>query len=126
VPLTIHPGDSVTVSIAKLAQGQDQWQVSFKNNTTGQTYQVTETYTSSMSSAEWVQEAPSAARGRQIPLDNFGSIDFSQGSTVKDGQTVSIAGAGATAITMVGRGGQTLATPSTLSSDGASFTVTRG
>ena len=108
VPLTIHPGDSVTVSISLVPQTQNQWQVSFKNNTTSQTHDVKETYSSSMSSAEWIQEAPSAARGRQIALDNFGSISFSQGSAVKDGQTVSIAGAGGQAITMVARGGQSL------------------
>jgi ketosteroid isomerase-like protein len=125
VPLTIHPGDSVSVAITLQPQTQDQWLVSFTNNTTGQTFQVTEHYTSSMSSAEWIEEAPSALRGRQIPLDNFGSIDFSQGSTVKDGQTLSIAGAGAQAITMAGRGGRPQATPSALGSDGASFTVTR-
>jgi hypothetical protein len=126
VPLEVHSGDSVTVSISLVPQTQNQWLVAFKNNTTGQTYQVTETYASSMSSAEWIQEAPSAARGRQIPLDNFGTIEFSQGSAVKDGQTVSIAGAGAQAVTMLGRGGQRLATPSSLGSDGASFSVTRG
>jgi hypothetical protein len=125
VPLTIHPGDSVTISISQVPQTQDRWLVSFKNNTTVQTYQVTETYTSSMSSADWIQEAPSAARGRQIPLDSFGSIDFSQASAVKDGKTVTLAAAGGQAITMIGRGGQALAKPSALGSDGASFTVTR-
>ena len=126
VPLAVHSGDSVTVNISLVPNSQNQWLVAFKNNTTGQTYQVTETYASSKSSVEWIQEAPSAARGRQIPLDNFGTIDFSQGSAVKNGQTVSIAGAGAQAVTMVGRGGQRLATPSTLGSDGASFSVSRG
>jgi len=126
VPLAVHSGDSVSVNISLVPQTQNQWLVAFKNNTTGQSYQVTETYASSMSSAEWIQEAPSAARGRQIPLDNFGTIDFSQGSTVKDGHTVIIAGAGAMAVTMVVRCGQRLATPSTLGADGASFTVSRG
>ena len=71
--------------------------MSFTNNTTGQTFQVTEHYASSMSSAEWIEEAPSAARGRQIPLDTFGTFDFCQGTAVKDGQTVNIADAGARA-----------------------------
>jgi hypothetical protein len=126
VPLAVHSGDSVTVSINLVPNTQNQWLIAFKNNTTGQTYQVNETYASSMSSAEWIQEAPSAARGRQIPLDNFGSIDFSQGSAVKNGQTVSIAGSGARAVTMVSRNGQRMATPSSLGADGASFTVTGG
>jgi Peptidase A4 family len=122
VSLTIHPGDSVSVSISQQAQGQDQWLVDFKNNTTGQTLQVTEHYTSSMSSAEWIEEAPSAGRG-QVPLDNFGSVNFSAGSAVKDGQSVTLSGAGAHPITMIGRGGQPLATPSALSADGAGFTI---
>lgn len=126
VPLQVNPGDSISISIAQSPQAQDQWQVSFTNNTTGQTYQVTEHYTSTMSSAEWIEEAPSAARGRQLPLDNFGSINFTGGSTVKDGQTVSISGAGAQPITMVSRGTGQTARPSGLGSDGASFTITQG
>ncbi len=126
VPLTVNPGDSVSISITQDPRNQTQWQVAFTNNTSGQTYNVTEHYTSSMSSAEWIEEAPSAARGRQLPLDNFGSISFSQGSTVKDGQSLSIASSGAKPITMVSRGNRQVARPSTLASDGASFTVTQG
>jgi peptidase A4-like protein len=126
VPLAVNPGDSVSVSITQSPDAQDQWQVAFTNNTTGQTYQVTEHYTSSLSSAEWIEEAPSAARGRQLPLDNFGSITFSQGSTVKDGQTESIADAGARPITMVARGNGQTVRPSSLGADGGSFSVTQG
>jgi hypothetical protein len=126
VPLTLHPGDSVSVSISQQPQAQDQWLVSFSNNSTGQTYQVTEHYASSLSSVEWIQEAPSAARGRQLSLDNFGTINFTDASAVKDGKQVNVAAAGAKAITMIGRGGQTLATTSGLGTDGASFTVSRG
>src|SRR5579859_3558020 len=126
VPLTVNPGDAVSISITQSPQAQDQWQVSFTNNTTGQTYQVTEHYTSSMSSAEWIEEAPSAARGRQLPLDNFGSVSFSQGSTVKNGQSESIADAGAQPITMLARGTGQSARPSALGADGSSFTVTQG
>jgi Peptidase A4 family len=125
VPLAVNPGDTVSLSISQVPQAQDQWQVSFTNNTTGQTYQVTEHYQSSMSSAEWIEEAPSAMRGRQLPLDTFGSISFSQGSTVKDGQTVNIASSGAQPITMISRGNRAVARPSTLAADGAGFTVTQ-
>ncbi|MDQ6671186.1 MAG: G1 family endopeptidase [Chloroflexota bacterium] len=126
VPLTIHPGDSISVSITQQPQAQDQWLVAFSNTTTGQTYQVTEHYTSSMSSAEWIEEAPSVMRGRQLPLDDFGSIDFSAGSATRNGQTVNIASSGAQPISMVSRGGQQLAKPSALGADGASFSVSRG
>jgi len=123
VPLSVHPGDSVTVDISE--QSTDQWLIHFVNNTTGQTYDTTQQYTSSHSSAEWVEEAPSGGRGGILPLDNFGTIAFSKGSAVKDGQTVSIADSGAHAITMIGNSNQALAVPSELDADGSSFTVAR-
>jgi hypothetical protein len=86
---------------------------------------VTEHYKSSLSSVEWIQEAPSAARGQQIPLDNFGTVKFTGGSAVKDGKTVNISESGARAITMINRSGQPQATTTPLGSDGASFSVSR-
>ena len=123
VPLRVHAGDSVTVDISE--QSPDQWLIHFVNNTSGQTYDTTQTYHSSHSSAEWVEEAPSGGRGGILPLDNFGSIPFSNGSTVKNGQTVNIADSGARAITMINNSNKPLAVPSDLGSDGASFTVAR-
>ncbi|MHB8620631.1 MAG: G1 family glutamic endopeptidase [Chloroflexota bacterium] len=122
VALTVKPGDSVTVTLTD--QGGTSWLVSFKDNTSGQTYQQPVTYRSSLSSAEWVEEAPSNGRG-VLPLDNFGSIHFNAASAVKNGQQVTASQAGAQPITMVSGVGQTLASPSALGSDGGSFTVTR-
>jgi hypothetical protein len=122
VPLVVTPGDSVTISITQQSAGN--WLVDFKNNTSGKTYQTAEQYTSSLSSAEWVEEAPSGGR-RVMPLDQFGSVQFSAGSTVKDGATDTIAKAGARAITMADRYGQPIARPTALSADGAGFTVSR-
>lgn len=122
VPLTVHPGDSITVAITQ--QGVDTWLIAFTNNTTGQTYQTTVYYTSSLSSAEWVQEAPSSGRGL-VALDNFGTVPFSAGSSVKDGTSMTLSQAGAQPITMIDQYGNALAVPSALTSDGAGFTVTR-
>jgi len=122
VQFTVRPGDSVTVSIAQRAAGE--WQISFRNNTTGQSYQTTVQYTSSLSSAEWIQEAPSGRR-QVLPLDSFGTIKFSGGSAFKDGKSVTISEAGAKPITMVDVQGNVLATPSALTADGSGFSVTR-
>ncbi len=122
IAVTINQGDSVTISIAR--QATNQWQISFKDNTNGQTFRTTVTYRSSLSSAEWIEEAPSSGRA-VLPLDNFGTLALSNGSTTKDGKLVSIASSGAQPITMVNVSRQALATPSALGSDGASFTVTR-
>jgi hypothetical protein len=123
VPLRVHAGDSVTVAVSE--QSADQWLIAFSNNTTGQTYETTEQYASSHSSAEWVEEAPSSGRGNLLPLANFGTIPFSGGTAVKDGQSVTIAGSNARAVTMVGDSNQALAVPSSLSDDGTSFSVAR-
>lgn len=122
VPLSVSPGDSVSVTISQQSDGT--WQIAFKDNTTGQTYQTTTTYNSSLSSAEWVEEAPAGGR-RVLPLDNFGTVQFTNGSAVENGKKVTIAQAGAKPITMINQAGQPLAQPSTLSSDGSSFSVKR-
>ncbi len=122
VPLAVAPGDSVTVSITE--QDPDTWLITLVNNTTGQRYQRTVSYHSSRSSAEWIEEAPSVGRRGVVPLDNFGSVQFTNGSAIKDGKTVTIAQAGARPISMVARG-QVLASPSPLGSDGASFSIQR-
>ena len=123
VPLVIHAGDSISVALTQ--QDQSTWQVSFTNNTTGQIYQDTVQYQSSNSSAEWIVEAPSAGRGGVLPLDNFGTLEFSGASTIQDGQTVNAQRAGAQPIELHGADQQPLATTSALGSDGASFSVTR-
>lgn len=122
VQLKISPGDSVTVSISEQQDGS--WAISFKDNTTGQTYQTNRLYSSSHSSAEWVEEAPSGRRG-VMNLSNFGSIAFSGASAIKNGKAVTIAQAGGRSITMIDRNDQPIAQPSTLAGDGASFTITR-
>ena len=121
VPLAINAGDSVSVSLQEQTDGS--WLIAFVNNTSGKSYQLTTPYGSSRSSAEWVVEAPTARRGRLLPLDTFGSVSFTQASTVKDGKTVSVAEAGGQPITMIAGRGRPLARPSALDGDGASFHV---
>jgi hypothetical protein len=122
VPLTVKPGDSVTVSLNE--QSPSVWRIAFKNNTSGQTFNTTQQYNSSHSSAEWVEEAPSGTR-QVLPLNEFGSVAFTGGSAIKDGQNVSIAAAGAEPVTMIDGAGQPIAVPSSLGPDGASFRVTQ-
>src|ERR1051326_2248233 len=121
VPLSINAGDSVSVSLQEQTSGN--WLVVFMNNTSGKSYQLTIPYASSRSSAEWVLEAPSARRGRVLPLDTFGSVSFTQATTVENGQMLTIAQAGGHPIRMIGQRGRQLAHPSPLDQDGASFNV---
>jgi hypothetical protein len=122
VPLAVKPGDAITVSVAE--QAPDEWQITITNATTGKSYHGVEQYRSTRSSAEWVQEAPSSGR-RVLPLDDFGTVGFGGGSTVRDGHVVTIAQSGAEKIDMVDGAGQVLAATSHLGEDGASFSVSR-
>jgi hypothetical protein len=124
VPLNVQPGDSITVSIDKQAGSDNMWQISFKNNTSGKTYQTTVHYASTQSSAEWVEEAPSGPGGI-LPIDDFGTIGFSDASATKGGQTVNLTQANAKPISLLGANGQALAVPSAIGSDGSSFSVAR-
>jgi ketosteroid isomerase-like protein len=123
VPLSVNPGDSVTVNLTQTAKGT--WDISIKNNTTGQNYDKSVQYNSSLSSAEWIEEAPTGVRSGILPLDDFGTVSFTNATTVQNGQTVSAQQAGATPITMANQRGQVLATASALGGDGKSFTVSR-
>jgi hypothetical protein len=122
ISLDVAPGDSVTVSITEQSSGQ--WLIAMTNNTTKSSYQRTVTYASSRTSAEWVQEAPSSGRGI-IPLDDFGTVRFTDGSAVRDGKRMTLSALGATPVAMINRSGQAIAQPSTLGDDGSSFAVTR-
>jgi hypothetical protein len=124
VPLAVEPGDSVTVSITEQGAGTGVWQISMKNNTSGQSYQTSVHYASSESSAEWIEEAPTGSRG-VLPLDQFNSVSFSSASAVQNGQTVDLTQAGAQAITMLNGNDAALAVPSGIGSDGSSFSVAR-
>jgi hypothetical protein len=114
----------VTVNIAE--QSPSNWQIDFKNNTSGQTFQRSVRYTSSHSSAEWVVEAPSSGySGGILPLDSFGTIPFTSATATENGQTVNLSQSHAQPISMLGGTGQTLAVPSSIGSDGSSFSVSR-
>ena len=119
VPLVIHAGDSISVSLSEQSRGN--WLVSLTNNSTGQTYQDTVQYNSSNSSADWIEEAPSAGRGGVLPLDDFGTITITGASAVKNGQNISLAVSAARAIQLDSATHQRLATTSAVGADGSEF-----
>lgn len=122
VQLAVTAGDSVTVTLTEKSPGQ--WTITIKNNTTGGRYATTVSYDSTRTSAEWVEEAPSVGR-ETLALDEFGRVTFTGASAIRDGRTLGLMDLGADAITMINGSRQTLAQPSVIGADGASFTVTR-
>ncbi len=123
VPLTIHPGDKVNVSLEQQSTGT--WLIVIQDVTSGESYKKTVSYQSSLSSAEWIQEAPTSGGRFLMPIDDFGSITFTNATATENGQQETLAKTGAQSITMQYTRTQVLVQTSSIGSDGASFTVTR-
>ena len=122
----VKPGDQMTTLVAANSTGTS-FVLSIKDATAGWMFSTTQTGSGfARSSAEVIAEAPSSCSIQgcnQVPLADFGQIDYS-GSSVIDaaGTKGSPASFDATEITMSDNG-TTLATPTSLSSDGSSFSV---
>jgi hypothetical protein len=121
--VTVAPGDSLSASLTQTSAGA--WLISLTDTTNGETFTDNVTYTSSLSSAEWIEEDPSYSNNRLIPFDNYGSVSFSRGATMENGSDVTMSASVAQEITMVNASNQPISTPSTLNSDGKSFSVIR-
>lgn len=119
--LTVASGDHITASVTET--GANEWAVTITDTTSIQTFTLNTAYTSSNSSAEWIEEDPSYSYGRQAPFDYYGSVLFSSGTTTSSDNSVSIANSSAEPVTMLNSSGAPISTPSALT--GGSFTVTR-
>lgn len=115
---TVKPGDVVTVSISQISPGQ--WDVNLSDPAENWTFDKKIAYASSLSSAEWILEAPTVAV-QTIPA-NTGTAHFGPTSTYTDGSgTHTIAEGNPTQIDMGAGIGVNEATPSALAADGQSF-----
>jgi hypothetical protein len=123
IPIEVSGGDFVYVTLKEVSE--DRWHLTFENRTRKVRYEADLYYESQNSSAEWVQEMPIAVRRghmEYIPLDRFGSVTFTGGYAVMDGERRSIEETEAVGITMAPRG-VLLASPGALT--GGTFTVIR-
>jgi hypothetical protein len=123
IPLSVHAGDVVSVSLTESSPGT--WQLLGTDATTGAVFSTTLAYYSSLSSAEWVEEAPAGGNGALMPLDNFLAATFFNASATEDGKTGSPEALGATKLSLVDQSRTALATPSSLTYAGTSFSVSR-
>lgn len=121
VSVPISPGDTVSASISQ--QAANQWMLSITNVTTGKTFSRSVSYSSSLSSAEWIQEDPSNPDGSLVLLDNFGTVQFTNAVTTMNGTTMSAAASSASQIHLIGQGEAAGhgGTPSAI--NGSSFSV---
>ncbi len=120
--LTVTPGDNMSASVARTTTGQ--WSITITDTTTGKSFTTNVTFTSSLSSAEWIEEDLSSSHGKLLPLDNFAPVAFTGATLTASGSNLSAANGNAQPITLISNTHQPLATPSVLGTDGQSFTVT--
>jgi Peptidase A4 family len=140
VDLAVHPGDQMT---ATTTVDGDQTTFSIIDHTTGQSFDKAITFSNpDTSSAEWIAEAPSECQGSvnnctTLPLSNFGSVKFTSASATDaagHAGTISDNDWQTDALTLSPGGGSQFssfepvtsgggARPSSLSSDGSSFSV---
>ncbi len=143
VSMAVHPGDRITSRVT--VNGTDVT-VSMANQTTGGSFTKNlQMSNPDTSSAEWIAEAPSSCQQglsscTPLPLTDFGTVTFTNASaTTTDGHTGSISDSdwSASAVSLSsgasdpGLGDTQFAsqdttggaTPSSLSSDGSSFSV---
>jgi hypothetical protein len=118
VALQVAPGDWVLVDIRELAF--DLWQVTMVDGE--QVFQLQIPYASSHSSAEWIVEDPSAARGL-VPLATVTGANFANMMAIANGQPTVPVQLSPDSTVLVGTNGQVLAAPSPLGPDGNSFGV---
>lgn len=81
--ITVSPGDQISAALNETST--NQWRITITDTTTAQTFSTTVSYTSSYSSAEWIEEDPSYSDGSLVPLDNFDTVTFTNASATGNG-----------------------------------------
>jgi Peptidase A4 family len=130
----VSPGNHIS---AEVVYSGSEFTVTITNETTGKSFSKSSRVSAAKrSSAEWIAEAPCCTRaGGILPLADFGTVDFGEDYTDVSGTNYatdsSVSGpinnfgtAVNEAIMVNGSTGADEAVPSSLTSDGTSFTVT--
>lgn len=123
LPLSIKPKDTVTVCLKQIVN--NIWQIEFINNNTKIKYFRNEYYNSSLSSAEWIEEAPSSTLGALIPLDRFGKVNFIHAYVIQNGIKKKISQIKAKPIDLIDAANRVLAKAARINKKVSGFTVRR-
>ena len=118
--IAVQPGDSMSANIHQLSSGQ--WSITITDVTKNQSFGTTQSYKGQLTSAEWIQEAPSVG-GRIATLAHYGSPLTIDPGTVNGGNPGLVPADGGV---MVQRFGQTVSTPSNPDGDTDGFNMAYG
>jgi hypothetical protein len=126
--MTVPIGSTIKASISQSAVSSSTWNLTFTVNGQSQTQTISPVTLDSSyvqgigTSAEWISEDPSNQNGQQFPLANMGTVSY-QSATV-NGSPLNSAGNQVQPFAMVSNNGNVLIVPSTLGTDGESFSTT--
>jgi hypothetical protein len=116
--ISVQPGDQMSANIHQLPGGQ--WSITLSDSRGNQSFTITQSYKGQLTSAEWIEEAPSI--GRIATLAQYGSPLTIDPGTVNGGNPGLVAADGGV---MVQRAGQ-VSTPSNPDSDTDGFAMRYG
>jgi peptidase A4-like protein len=115
----VRPGDRMTGSIA--SKGNGTWTISITDVTTGAAFSTTRSYSGPMTSAEWIEEAPSVG-GQLATLAHYLSPEKFDPGTVNGSNPVLVAADGGVMI----QGRVKVSSPSRPDSDTDGFDMAYG
>lgn len=95
IPVAIHPGDQVTASlhcVSACSNKKQNWLLSMTNQTTGNSWSGNFTYSSSLASAVWIEEAPYSSGVLPLADFNIVGLDYPSANGVSQSLTVAANG----------------------------------
>lgn len=109
--MTVQPGDAMSADIHQLSSGS--WSITISDARGNQSFNTTESYSGHLSSAEWIEEAPTVG-GHIATLAHYSTFAFDSGTVNGASPNLTAAASGV----MVQHGGQ-VSTPSGPDGDAA-------
>ena len=120
--LTISPGDTVSASLTLVDADTNVWSIQLSDISNGQTFSLNSIYVSTLSSGEWIVERPTISN-QITSLCDFGTVHFSNCQVKMNNVKAPIGNFTYSNIQMTNQQAVLLASASTLSPDGSSFTA---
>ena len=119
--INVVPGDIITVAVRLVDSATNTWSIEVQDMTNGGSFKESFRYDSSKLSAEWIAERPDV-NNTTSTLANFGNVTFTGSGAVISSQSEKIGALPFAQVSMTDKNA-VLATVSSLSSDGSTFTV---
>lgn len=117
--ISVSPGDVMTADIHQLSNGN--WSITITDTSRNQSFNTIQSYKGQLTSAEWIEEAPSIG-GRVATLATYGSPLTIDPGTVNGGNPGLVAADGGVMVQRIGQ----VSTPSTPDSDRDGFAMQYG